>query len=61
MNIERRLRSLEAEQGGAGGVIVVMVPAGMSPEEAERRHFGEQEPPKNALIVMIQKFSEVAA
>ena len=58
MSIERRLGRLEPEQGGDGGVITVSVPAGMSQDEAIRRHFGEEGEPQNALVVLIQRFSE---
>jgi hypothetical protein len=55
--IERRLSKLETSQAGDGGVIVITIPAGMSADEAKRRHFGDKERPPNALIVLIQKFS----
>ena len=60
MSIERRLSRLETKQGGDGGVITVTVPASMSEDEAIRRHFGEQGEPENALVVLIQRFSEDA-
>jgi hypothetical protein len=59
MNIERRLNKLEAERCD-GGVVAVTVPVGMSKDEAIRRHFGKQGEPENALVVLIQQFSEAA-
>ena len=60
MSIERRINKLEAEQSD-GGVVVVTVPAGMSEDEAIRRHFGKRGEPENALVVLIQRFGETAA
>ena len=60
MNIEKRLGKLESEQAGDRGVIAVPVPAGMSKDEAIRQRFGDTGPPENALIVLIQRFSEDA-
>jgi hypothetical protein len=54
--IERRLSRLESVKGGESGVIVIPKPSSMPDDEAIRRHFGDQEPPKNALIVLIQQF-----
>ena len=56
MSIERRLKKLEAEQAGDGGLIVIRKLIDEPDDEAIRRHFEDQESPKNALIVLIQKF-----
>ena len=56
MIIERRLKKLEAEQAGDGGLIVIRKLIDEPDDEAIRRHLGEQVLPKNALIVLIQKF-----
>ncbi len=61
MMIERRLRRLEAAQAGDGGVIVIRKLANEPDGEAMHRHFGEQESPKNALIVLLRTFSSEAA
>ena len=56
MIIERRLKKLEAEQAGGGGLIVIGKLIDEPDDEAIRRHLGEQESHRNALIVLIQMF-----
>ena len=61
MMIERRLRRLEAEQAGDGGLIAIRKLIDEPDDEAIRRHFGDQEPPKNVQIVLLRTFSSKAA
>ena len=61
MMIERRLRRLEAAQAGGGGLIVIGKLIDEPDDEAIRRHFGDQETPKNILIVLLRTFSSEAA
>jgi len=59
MSIGRRLSKLESRQND-NGVIAIPVPVGVSDDEAVRKHFDNEEPPENALIVLIRRFCESA-
>ncbi len=54
MNIERRLRKLESSgpNGYWDPVVSLIVKEDESEEEVIRRHFGEEGPPENALIIL---------
>jgi len=59
MSIGQRLSKLESRQND-NGVIVIRIPVGVSEDEAIRKRFDNEEPPENALIVLIRRFCESA-
>ena len=54
MDIERRLRKLESLGPNEyyDPIVSLIVEKGESKEEVIRRHFGEEGPPENALIIL---------
>ncbi len=54
MNIKRRIRKLESSgpDGYWDPVVSLIVKENETKEEVIRRHFGEEGPPENALIVL---------